>query len=310
MVYLIEVSNTKETITISEDHIVPELHTPMRLQEYGAGIFMAVPTRSALKKAIKKAYVKVNGVKASTATIIRGGEHINLNIPETDDRHAQLELPLKVIYEDEYLAVVHKPAGIPVSGNKFKTIAHALPQNLEISTQPDATTPQPVHRLDHPTTGILLVGKTASCIRALNTMFAEKQIIKTYFAVTIGEMTPEGITTAAIDHQPARSDHKVMASVPSERFGHLNLVRLSPHTGRTHQLRKHMLSIGNPILGDQTYFHDNLILKGKGLYLHAWSLRFEHPMTGETLYLEDPLPQKYKKIFGDAALPDKETDTT
>ena len=195
------------------------------------------------------------------------------------------------------MAAIHKPAGIEVSGNKFKTIANALPQNLQPSSLPDATTPQPVHRLDYATTGIVLVGKTSSSIRALNKMFEDKTIAKTYYAVTIGKMEKNGTITSEIDGKPSHSDYKVIESVPSERFGTLNLVELDPKTGRRHQLRKHMLSLGSPILGDKEYALEGLILKGKGLYLHAYSLEFEHPFTKEIIRIADELPEKFGKIF-------------
>jgi len=209
----------------------------------------------------------------------------------------KLVFPLQVLFEDNHLAVIHKPAGIIVSGNKWKTITRALPDNLSPSSQPDACTPQPVHRLDFPTTGALLTGKTASGIRTLNQMFEAKKIRKTYLAITIGEMTPEGSMHTPIDDKPSETSYKVLKTAPSERFGALNLVKLYPHTGRRHQLRKHLSGIGHPILGDKEYGIENLILNGKGLYLHANSLKFEHPFTNEKLKIEDELPKKFRKIF-------------
>ncbi len=205
--------------------------------------------------------------------------------------------PLKVLFEDEHLAVIHKPAGIVVSGNQFKTIANALAQNIQKSSHPDATKPQPVHRLDYATTGVLLVGKTNESIRALNRMFEDKLVEKTYYAVSIGEMNPQGTITSEIDGKQSQSNYTVCESVSSKRFGHLNLVKLSPQTGRRHQLRIHLASIGHPILGDKDYGVEPFILRGKGLYLHAHSLRFTHPFTGEGVFLEDELPQKFSRLF-------------
>lgn len=201
------------------------------------------------------------------------------------------------MFEDDHLAAIHKPAGIEVSGNKFKTVANALPQNLNPSKLVDATTPQPVHRLDYATTGILLVGKTSSSIRSLNKLFEDKLISKTYYAVTIGNMELRGTINSDIDGKPSQSYYKIMQSVPSERFGTLNLVELSPKTGRRHQLRKHLFNLGYPILGDKDYAMEGLILKGKGLYLHAYALEFEHPFTKEIIYITDELPEKFGKIF-------------
>lgn len=193
--------------------------------------------------------------------------------------------------------MIHKPAGILVSGNSFKTIANALAQNIQPSTLLDATKPQPVHRLDYATTGVLLVGKTSSSIRALNKMFEDKKVEKTYYAVAIGEMNDRGNITSEIEGKKSKSKYKLLESVSSKRFGKLNLVKLKPQTGRRHQLRKHLSSIDNPILGDAAYGIENLILNGKGLYLHAYSLGFIHPFTKKQVYVKDELPQKFLKIF-------------
>ena len=280
-----------------QTHKVPKLSKPIRLQDYGVGVFELAFTKSALKKALKKDYITVNGALATSATFINGGETICLSIPENSIPKTKLIFKLNVLFEDEYLAVLHKPAGILVSGNSFKTIANALPQNLKWSSLTDATIPQPIHRLDYPTTGLLLIGKTNSSIRALNTLFENKKIKKTYYAICIGDLQPKGKITSEIDGKQAQSNYKVKTRVVSKRFGMLNLVKLKPKTGRKHQLRKHLLSIKNPILGDKDYGIENLILKGKGLYLHAYSLKFTHPFTMEKVFVKDELPKRFEKIF-------------
>ena len=287
----------KNTINPTEIHIVPNLPSPIRLQEYGVGIFIAALTKSALKKAIKKKFITVNDVIATSATLINGGECISLTIPREIRTNKNLVFQLKVLFEDDYLAVVHKPAGILVSGNSFKTIANALAQNIQQSKLTDATKPQPVHRLDYATTGILLVGKTSSSIRTLNSMFEDKKVEKTYYAITIGEMNDCGKITSEIDGKKSQSNYKLIESVSSKRFDILNLVKLIPQTGRRHQLRIHLSSINNPILGDAAYGIENLILNGKGLYLHAYSLKFIHPFTKKQVHLKDEFPQRFKKIF-------------
>ncbi len=234
---------------------------------------------------------------ATTATYIHGGEVITLCVPKETTPTKKLHVPLQVVFEDSYLAIVHKPAGILVSGNKFKTIARALPQNITKSTLPDTSTPQPVYRLDYATTGVLLAGKTTSCIRALNKLFTEKKVGKTYYAVTIGDMEIQGEITSPIDGKTSHSSFQVVASVASQRFKRLNLVKLDPKTGRRHQLRKHLASIGNPILGDKEYGAPGLILNGKGLYLHAYSLHFTHPFTEEVLLIKSEFPERFKKLF-------------
>lgn len=281
-----------------ESHISLKQRIPIRLQEYGIGIFNSIPTKSALKKAIKKNQILVNQTVASTATFINGGELIELIIPNNElSTLKRLTFPLAVLMEDDHLAIVHKPAGVLVSGNSFKTITHALPQNLKHSKLSDATIPQPVHRLDYATTGLLLIGKTSTSIRALNQLFENKKVEKSYLAVTIGDMPLTGSIRTDIDDKKSHSNYALIESVPSERFGKLNLLTLSPKTGRRHQLRKHLSEIGNPILGDQDYGLEGLILKGKGLYLHAHSLKFTHPFTEKMIHIKSAIPSKFEKIF-------------
>lgn len=227
-----------------------------------------------------------------------GGESITLTITENITAHKRFNLKLKVLFEDDYLAVIDKPAGVLVSGNHFKTITNTIVQNLKPSTKTDAIKPQPVHRLDFGTTGVLLVGKTNSTIRTLNKQFENKEIEKTYFAITIGKMVKEGIIISNVDNKPSKSIYKVEKTVLSKRFDNLNLVKLKPLTGRRHQLRIHLSNIGNPILGDKVYGIEDLILNGKGIYLHAYSLKFKHPFSQENVYLRSDLPEKFTKIFG------------
>ncbi len=267
------------------------------MQEYGVGFFKSALTKSALKKVLKKNSITVNGFVATTATLIHGGETIILTLPEDTSTNKRLDFPLKVLYEDDYLAIIHKPGGILVSGNGFKTITHALPQNLQQSPLEDAAKPQPAHRLDYATTGVLLIGKTSNSIRVLNELFENKTISKTYYAVTIGEMQTQGIITEEVDGKESKSSYNVLAKLDSDRFDKLNLVQLNPHTGRRHQLRIHLASIGNPILGDKTYGKEPFILNGKGLYLHAYSLQFTHPFTNEDIHIRDAFPERFQKLF-------------
>ncbi|WP_317126538.1 RluA family pseudouridine synthase [Aureibaculum marinum] len=228
---------------------------------------------------------------------MRGGEQICLSIPQKTHLYKKLIFPLQVIFEDEYLAVVYKPAGILVSGNRFKTVANALSQNIEQSNVIDATKPHPVHRLDYATTGVLLIGKTNTSIRLLNKMFENKEVKKVYYAVTIGEMKSKGEIILDIDGKFSKSYYNLVKTVPSKRFNKLNLVKLEPVTGRRHQLRKQLSAINNPILGDAIYGIENLILQGKGLYLHAYSLSFKHPFTDEQVCFKAEFPKRFKKIF-------------
>jgi len=265
------------------------------MQDYGAGMFASTTTKTALKKVLKKRLITVNGVVASTATFLEGGETIVLSSAEKAGPSKRLDLNLKVLYQDQYLAAIYKPAGILVSGNSFKTVTNALAQNLEPSTLNDATAPWPVHRLDYATTGILLVGKTNEAIRRLNQMFEVKSIAKTYFAVTMGQMNDKGVINTPIDGKEALTRFTKVVSVESKRFTWLNLVKLTPETGRRHQLRIHLSGIGNPILGDKDYGIQSLVLMGKGMYLHAASLEFDHPFTNENIVLHNDIPLRFKQ---------------
>ena len=282
---------------LSEIHTVPVLKKPIRLQEYGVGIFATNPTKSGLKKAIKKQLVYVNDKIASTALYIKGNETIKLFLEEENKNKKQFIFPLEVLFEDDYLAIIYKPPGILVSGNSFATIYNALEQNLKKSTQKDTVRPRPIHRLDYPTSGLLLIGKTNIVTILLNKLFEHKEIQKTYHAITIGSMQNSDTISLEIDGKQATTDYHVLKSVTSERFGFLNLVELDPKTGRRHQLRKHLQAIGNPILGDKEYFIKGLVSFGNGLYLHASKLEFTHPITNREISITKELPKKFKRIF-------------
>jgi 23S rRNA pseudouridine1911/1915/1917 synthase len=286
-------------LKITETHNVPKLEKPIRFQEYGVGIFSTIPTKSGIKKAIKKELIYIDGNLATTSKYISGEEKIELFQSEKSSIFERLELNLEVLFEDEYLAIIYKPAGILVSGNKFITIANGLTQNLKKSTHFDAVKPQPVHRLDYPTSGLLLIGKTSSAIIELGKLFQNAEIKKTYFAITIGAMNTVGYINFLIDKKIAQTKFEVLKTVVSERFGCLNFVKLAPKTGRKHQLRKHVSEIGNPILGDKKYFLTHKILTGKGLFLHAGILDFVHPFTNDKISITKKLPKKFTKIFPD-----------
>lgn len=282
---------------IIETHCVRKLEKPIRFQEYSVGIFNTIPTKSGIKKAIKKQLIFIDKSLATTSKYISGGEKIELIESQNSSTFERLKLNLEVLFEDEYLAIIYKPAGILVSGNKFVTIANGLAQNLKKSTLSDAVKPQPIHRLDYPTSGLLLIGKTSSSITELGKLFKNKEIQKTYFAITIGEMEEKGGIDFPIDEKESFTQFEVLQSVISERFEYLNLVKLKPKTGRKHQLRKHLSAIGSPILGDKEYFKEGLILNGKGLYLHASTLGFVHPFTKEKVTITKSLPKKFTNIF-------------
>jgi len=280
-------------------HQVPPLKKKQRIDDYAKNIFFQYPTKTSIKKALKKNLLRVNGDRATTATWINGGEIITVQLPEIQSLKTKLELDLEVIFEDDHLAIINKPAGVQVSGNRLVTIANALPQNLRPSTEEDACLTWPVHRLDYGTTGVLVVGKTAHSIRSLNKQFQEQEVKKTYYAAAIGKMPLKGTIDSVIDGKTAITHFEVHKTVSSKRFDQLNLVMLHPETGRRHQIRKHLAELGNPILGDKDYYKDGLILNGKGIYLHAFEIQLKHPHSDQLSKWHSPLPKKYLKIFPD-----------
>lgn len=281
-----------------EKHIAPTQEEPIRLSDYVPGIFMSITSKKGMKKAIEKGLVKVNDEIAFTSKYIKGGEVIELYKAAVDNNLPSIKLDLEVLYEDEHLALINKPAGIVVSGNKEKTVSNALPSALKKSSELDALDrPQPAHRLDYPTSGLLLVGKTASTLTLLNQLFEKKSIEKTYIAITIKKMKSEGNISDVIKGKKAETAYKVVQEIQSPKFEFLNYVELKPKTGRRHQLRIHMAGIGNPILGDHTYGLEKKVSQGRGLYLHAIEMKFDHPKTGEEINITTSLPEKFEKIL-------------
>ncbi len=283
-------------MNIVETHIAIQQENPVRLSDYAPGKFKSITSKKGMKKAIDKGLVKVNGRVAYTSKYIHGGESIELF--RKDENLPSISLDLEVLYTDEHLAIINKPSGIVVSGNKLKTIVNALPNSIEQSREPDALQrPQPAHRLDYPTSGVLLIGKTSSTLTKLNKLFEAKEIHKTYHAITIDKMPVEGNIETPINGKTAVTAYTVTKEIPSPKFNFLNLVTLHPQTGRRHQLRIHMSELGNPILGDQQYGLNQNNSKSKGLYLHASSISFIHPHTGDKISITAPLPKKFGKII-------------
>lgn len=278
-------------------HIVPTLPQQQRLSDYLCGVLEALPSRKSVKNAIKKGRVYLDGVQGYTGDWVQTGQEIKL-LQEEIIHTKIFRLPLEVLYEDEYLAVIVKPADYPVNGNYFQTIEHALPFNLSASTQVDAY-PQAkaVHRLDRPTAGLLLIAKTATAHQHLGAQFEHKTIQKRYQAIAIGTLPPSGSIDSPIDGKAAYTQYQVLQTADSLKNGQLSLVELYPQTGRTHQLRKHLAGLGCPILGDPLYGIEGLILKHKGLFLRALGIQFIHPITEEKLVFDLPTPNKFTSLL-------------
>lgn len=278
-------------------HILPPDALPIRLSDYGPGIFPGLPTKSAFKKALKKGEIQVDGQPGTTGHIVKPGEVITWN-PAEQKSVKLYHIELETVYEDEYMAVVNKPAGVVVSGNQFRTLENAIPLHLKPSPNTDAlASPKAIHRLDALTSGLIIIAKTAGARVKLSTQMQQKDIHKTYNAVVIGETEESWSSETPIDEKPARTLFKKITSVPSLRSGTLTLVEAKPITGRTHQIRKHLAEAGTPILGDKTYGKEGWIMKGKGLFLCATRVDFSHPYSGEQMSVEIPPPGKFEKFM-------------
>lgn len=283
--------------TILEEVIVSNIENPTRCIDFLVGKFEACSTRNALKKAMKRKEVLINDKAAKTGDWLKNGDKIVLletrgHIPKA------LDLKIPIIYEDDFLLVVNKPAGILTSGNQYNTLVNAIVGQGTLSMEPDAWDWfRPVHRLDRATSGLVILSKTASVHRALVKLFEERKIDKVYVAIVKGELASDGIISEKIDGREAISEYRLLSKVKSVKNGVLSLVELRPKTGRTHQLRIHCASLGHPILGDKIHDDPSNTLSHKGLLLAAISIKFQHPFTKEDLDITIPVPYKFQALL-------------
>ncbi len=278
-------------------HVVPAGAPRVRFREYACEVFAVFPSRKGVVKAIKRGEFTIDGTLAGTGTWVLPGQVIEHVDPE-GSAPKPFALRLRVVFEDEHVAVVVKPAGMVVNGSRFKTIENALPFNLAASSEYDALRrPLPVHRLDSPTCGLLLAAKTARAMVGLGRQFEERSVEKRYRAVVIGRLDGEGLIDAPVDGREAVTMYRAVRHASSLRSGSLTLLDLWPQTGRTHQLRRHLALAGFPILGDAAYGPEGLILRGKGLFLAAVEVSFAHPLTGARLGFAMDDPPKFAGLL-------------
>jgi len=280
-------------LKILETHIVPAIDENIRLQEYASTIFRSITTRNGIKKAIKRQEILLDGKIAQTSDWIK--EHQKIELLQSEAKAKKIfQLKLEVIFEDDFLAVINKPAGYPTSGNYFKTIENALPFNLKESAEFDALPyPVPVHRLDNPTSGLLLIAKTRTVQTTLHLEFENRNIQKTYIALVHGKTSESFEISNKIDGKLSHTQFKSLKYFELEDQPY-SLLEINPDTGRTHQIRIHLAQNNFPIVGDKEHGIEETNRKFRGLYLTSVGLKFQHPKTLGNLDLRLELPKKFK----------------
>lgn len=284
---------------IVESIIVPELKQKIRLSDLPPDLMKSIASKSGLKKAIRNGLIEVNGISGLTSTFLEGGEKIHILQNKTGQNKTTVRLEIDVIFEDDHLAVINKPAGIPVSGFSKFSVQNALPNALLESKLIDGITyPEPIHRLDHPTSGALLIGKTRSAVVELNRIFQQRKIIKKYLSICTGTINGQGTINTPIDGKEAITNYQCVHR-KVVNYDTLNLLLIDLLTGRTHQIRKHLSEVDSAILGDNHYGNNNRCNYGKGLFLHSHSLCFTHPFTNSQVNFIAPAPKKFRKLMPD-----------
>ncbi|MDP3312218.1 RluA family pseudouridine synthase [Lutibacter sp.] len=208
------------------------------------------------------------------------------------------ECILPIILEDNHIAIINKPAGLIVSGNYFKTVYNALPFNLEKSNCIDALPwPTPLHRLDSQTSGLLLIAKTKTAQVELQNQFKNNSIQKKYCTIVVGKVLTNQKITTPIEEKEAETTFEIIKIIKSLKYNDLSCLKVSPKTGRTHQIRIHLSSINYPIFGDKLYGNLENVHVGKGLFLAATELTFLHPKSFEKVHIKIDTPPKFLSLL-------------
>ena len=278
-------------------------------------------SRGAMQRLIEQGHIRVNGQNVKPTHKPRAGEAVEVTWPEARPAEAQPEdIPLDILFEDESLLVINKPAGLvvhPAAGHEEHTLVNALLHHCQGSLSGIGGVARPgiVHRLDKETSGCLVVAKNDATHLALSEQFAGRVVKKVYHAIVCGEVPHEsGEIHAAIARHPthrkrmavddgdgraAHTSYRVL-----EKLKCATLVEARVHTGRTHQIRVHFQHLGHPVVGDETYgAQKNKRLKELVNYaaprvlLHAKELTFLHPRTQKPMKFSAPLPPDFKQAL-------------
>lgn len=299
----------------SENHIelTPEREDEgLRLDKYLAGSLPEY-SRSFLQQLIQDGMVSVNERPVKASYKAKCGDFIRISVPDPQRAEIQAEnIPLDIVYEDADLLVVNKPQGMvvhPAAGHDSGTLVNALMYHCgdSLSSINGVMRPGIVHRIDKDTSGLLVVCKSDRAHRGLALQFAEHSITRVYTAICHGGITEGGTVDAPLARDPRdrkkisiqeRGRRAVTHYEPVERLKQdYTLIRCELETGRTHQIRVHMASLRHPILGDPVYGPKKCPFHLQGQLLHAGTLGFLHPITGEGLLFTAELPEHFQKVL-------------
>jgi 23S rRNA pseudouridine1911/1915/1917 synthase len=307
----------ERTETFTVEHSLPG----GRLDVFLRGKFPAA-SRVAMQRLVEQGHVRVNGHTVKPTHTPRAGEQIEVHWPEARPAEAQPEeMPLDILFEDKSLLVLNKPAGLvvhPAAGHEEHTLVNALLHHCKGSLSGIGGVARPgiVHRLDKETSGCLVVAKNDETHLALSEQFSSRAVKKIYHAIVCGELARNsGEIHAAIARHPTHRKRMAVHDDAAGRAAHTSyrvlerlksatLVEAQIHTGRTHQIRVHFLSLGHPLVGDATYgAKPNERLKELTNYaaprvmLHSHELSFIHPRTQKLVKFEAPLPEDFKQAL-------------
>lgn len=269
-------------------------------------------TRSRIKNLIESGDIKVNGAIKKAGYIVKIEDEIKVNIKKPVPLSLEpSDIPIDIVYEDEYLAVINKTQGMvvhPASGSPNNTLVNALLNSLKtLSSINGVIRPGIVHRLDKDTSGLLVVAKCDEAHLSLQKQIAEKSAKRNYIALVDGVMKADkGVVITQIDR--SKKNRTLMCVVKEggrfsethynvlEKFTKYTLVEFILKTGRTHQIRVHSKFLGHTIVGDIAY-GGSLKLYDKGQLLHAYKLSFTHPISGTEMEFFAPLPDYFKNVI-------------
>ena len=285
-----------------------------RLDSYVAGVRNDL-SRSQVQRLIREGHILVNGRVARPSARLQRGDSIRVHVPEAPDEAVVPEdMPLRIIYEDMHVLVVDKPPGLtvhPAPGHARGTLVNALiARHPELESVGAPGRPGLVHRLDKDTSGLMVVALTQEAHASLSRQLRERTVTKVYMTLVLGyPEPPEGLVEAPIARDPRQRQRMGVVEGGRaaatryrtvQRYKGYTLLEVRPHTGRTHQIRVHMYSIGHPVAGDARYGGRVPFLRRQ--FLHAHRLGFGLPPTGEQVEFESALPPDLEEALAGHAL--------